>query len=644
MKQNVNFVTRICTFILCVTLFTSSAGLSVFAAEPSKEENKPETAETTDEADIPETEQETSEDEESVETTEEETEDIFQAEVTEEAETEDESESEDIIDEEEEEYEDYGIATLSYNQNRADAVYDYLVDTLGFSTAAACGIMANIDRESSFVPTAKSSSGRYYGLCQWSPSRTSNLKSYAGSRYNTMEGQLDFMLYEMKKSYTSVYNTLVSVSNSASGASTAAWNFCYYYEGPGNTSTPNSRASLASGTYWPMYSGQAVSGNLMSTSFTGFRQDSSGEWVYYKNGSVYTSTDIVKGTVNGTEAWWYIKNGKVSYTTTVAKNSNGWWYVDNGKVNFNYNGFAKNSNGWWYVENGKVTLKKNSVIKGTVNGTNAWWYVVGSKVQTSFTGLADYKNSNGWWYINNGKVTFDVNTVAKNKNGWWYVEGSQVKFKYTGFAQNSNGWWYIENGKVTFKKNSVIKDTDKTIDGTESWYYVVGSQVKRDFTGLADYKNQNGWWYIKKGKVDFTANTVAKNKNGWWYVEDGRVNFNYTGFAENKNGWWYIEDGKVTFKKNSVIKDTDGIIDGTASWYYVVGSQVKSDYTGLADYSNKNGWWYIKDGKVDFSANDVARNKYGWWYVKDGQVQFGYSGTFQNADSLWTIEDGKVIT
>ncbi len=628
MKRNDHFVTRICTFILCVTMLMTSAGISALAAEPTEEENTPEATRSEEETELSGDEQEKLPEEGSLES--EENVPAFLDEAEDEAETEDPAD---------EEYEDYGIMTLVYDQTRADATYDYLVNTLGFSTAAACGIMANIDRESGFIPTISSSTGKYYGLCQWSPSRTSDLKSYAGDRYDTMEGQLDFMLYEMKKSYSSVYNTLTSVSNSASGAATAAWNFCYYYEGPGNTSTPDSRASLASGTYWPLYSGQAVAGSLMSNSYTGFQQNSSGEWVYYKNGAVATGTDIVQGTVDGTDAWWYIKNGKISNTTTVAQNSYGWWYVENGKVDFSYNGFAQNSNGWWYIEAGKVIFSKNSVVQDKlkkIDGQDSWWYVVGGQVQTDFTGLADYSNSQGWWYISNGKVTFNVDTVAKNQYGWWYVKGSKVDFSYNGFAENSYGLWYLEGGKVIFSTNSVIHDTEKQIDNTSGWWYVVGGQVQKNFTGLANYSNANGWWYIKNGKVDFSVNTVAQNNYGWWYVTGGKVQFGYTGVSNYSNayGWWYIKGGKVDFSANTVAQNKYG-------WWYVTGGKVQFGFSGLANYSNPYGWWYIKNGKVDFSANTVAQNNYGSWYVKDGKVDFGYNGTFQTKDGLWTIKDGK---
>ncbi len=306
-----------------------------------------------------------------------------------------------------------------------------------------------------------------------------------------------------------------------------------------------------------------------------------------------SSTDIEK--INGT--WTYTVNGTPDYTYTgLAKNSNGWWYVKDGVVGFDYTGFAENSNGKWYCEDSKVTFSTNGVFKdstGAIGTKGTWYYVVGSKVQTSYTGVADYKNANGWWYIKNGAVDFTANTVAKNKNGWWYVLGGKVQF---------------------------------------------------GFTGLADYKNANGWWYIKEGKVDFTHSGVNKNKNGWWYISDGKVQFSYNGFASNSNGKWYCEGGKVTFAKNSVIKDATGAIGTKNTWYYVVESKVQTGFTGLANYKNGNGWWYIRNGVVDFTHNGVDKNKNGWWYVTDGKVQFGFTGLadYRNANGWWYIRGGAV--
>ncbi len=202
--------------------------------------------------------------------------------------------------------------------------------------------------------------------------------------------------------------------------------------------------------------------------------------------------------------------------------------------------------------------------------------------------------------------------VVKVDGTWCYYIDNVFQANYTGVANkaNENGWWYIKDGKVDFSANTVAKNNN-------GWWYVEGGKVNFSYTGVANYKNDNGWWYIKDGKVDFSANTVAKNNNGWWYVTGGKVQFGYTGVGNygNSNGWWYIKDGKVDFSANTVAKNNNG-------WWYVVGGQVQFGYTGVADYKNANGWWYVKEGKVDFTYTGRASNKNGTWNVVNGKVVF----------------------
>ncbi len=245
-----------------------------------------------------------------------------------------------------------------------------------------------------------------------------------------------------------------------------------------------------------------------------------------------------------------------------------------------------------------------------------WGYFLEASTNTSnstSTGT-DIVNMDGKWvYTVNGTPDYSYTGVAKNNNGWWYVENGVVDFSYYGFAQNENGWWYIEDGKVTFNKNSVIQDTKKKINGKSDWWYVVESKVQTSFTGLADYSNSNGWWYINNGKVTFDVNTVAKNKNGWWYVLGSKVQFGFTGLADysNSNGWWYISSGKVTFNVDTVAK-------------------------------KKNGWWYVKNSKVDFGYNGIAQNKNGWWYIKNGKVDFSYNGKVTVSGKTYSVHNGEV--
>ncbi len=171
--------------------------------------------------------------------------------------------------------------------------------------------------------------------------------------------------------------------------------------------------------------------------------------------------------------------------------------------------------------------------------------------------------------------------------------------------------------------------------------------------GIAGYeRNASVTDCENKGAVTSTSNQtlngVCKSDGVWAYYVDGQIQTSYTGFQKNANGWWYIKNGYVDFGTNSVIRDKDtkgkSTVDGTFGWWYVVSGKVQLTYTGVANYKNANGWWYIKKGKVDFSANTVAKNKNGWWYVVGGKVQLTYTGVanYKNANGWWYVKNGKV--
>ena len=143
-------------------------------------------------------------------------------------------------------------------------VYNFLINNVGLNTAGACGVMANIQCESNFSPTAVNPNDtggtKSYGICQW------NNGEAAGNRYNklitwcnnngydytTLTGQLYFMKHELDSDSYFRLSTLKAVANTADGASEAALCWAKYYEGC-SSSYYTTRQDLARNKYWPEY-------------------------------------------------------------------------------------------------------------------------------------------------------------------------------------------------------------------------------------------------------------------------------------------------------------------------------------------------------------------------------------------------------
>lgn len=141
----------------------------------------------------------------------------------------------------------------------AKTIYNFLTGELGYNSAAACGVLANIECESGFQADIEEvGTGIGYGLCQWSFGRRTRLENWCSSNgydYKTITGQLWYLKYELESSYTTVHNALLSVSNDAQGAYDAGHRWCYSFEIPQNyQSVSITRGNLARTKYWPLYS------------------------------------------------------------------------------------------------------------------------------------------------------------------------------------------------------------------------------------------------------------------------------------------------------------------------------------------------------------------------------------------------------
>lgn len=137
-------------------------------------------------------------------------------------------------------------------------IYNYCINDLGLNTAAACGVLANIEKESSFNPksSCKDTNGlTSYGICQWNGPRFESLKSFCsnnGYDYTTIGAQLEYLKYELTGSYKYVLNSLKEYSNTEDGSRNAALYWAARFEVCAQKYRA-ARGELAVTKYWPKY-------------------------------------------------------------------------------------------------------------------------------------------------------------------------------------------------------------------------------------------------------------------------------------------------------------------------------------------------------------------------------------------------------
>ena len=126
---------------------------------------------------------------------------------------------------------EYGVAGIMGNLKaescvRSNNLQDSCASRLGISDETYTKQINNGTRD--FIDNCG------YGICQWtSASRKKNLKKYLDSKglpIESLKGQLEFMIKELKETYPKTYETLVK----AVTVEEASTRFMYYYEAPKN--------------------------------------------------------------------------------------------------------------------------------------------------------------------------------------------------------------------------------------------------------------------------------------------------------------------------------------------------------------------------------------------------------------------------
>ena len=146
----------------------------------------------------------------------------------------------------------YPVGDLSKNEKK---IYQFLRNKLGLNKAAASGVLANMYFESSFSTVAIGDGGTSLGLCQWHAGRCRSLMGWCNAHsmdYRSLDGQLNYLKYELENGYYNVLGYLYGVPDTADGAYHAGYYFCMYFESPDSVQTrSDARGTYAKSTYYP---------------------------------------------------------------------------------------------------------------------------------------------------------------------------------------------------------------------------------------------------------------------------------------------------------------------------------------------------------------------------------------------------------
>ena len=157
-----------------------------------------------------------------------------------------------------------GYADASFDcdsNNVEESCFNFLTQAMAYTSAVACGALANIKVESDGfqVDINEYGGGGGYGLIQWTGQRNTDLKRWCpqnGYDYTTLEGQLSFMQHELVTDWGAMNNKLAALGDDASSCQEAAEIWCLEYEIPADKyAKAAERAQLAMNEFYPKYCG-----------------------------------------------------------------------------------------------------------------------------------------------------------------------------------------------------------------------------------------------------------------------------------------------------------------------------------------------------------------------------------------------------
>jgi len=125
----------------------------------------------------------------------------------------------------EQEYPELAINPEDY-RDKLTTCFDYFASTGRFTTAQICGIVGNAMQESHLDPHADN--GFAYGTWQHEDTRRAELEAWPN--YDTLEGQMSFVMHEFDTTERYAYNALLE----ATTPDQAAIVFCKTYERAGD--------------------------------------------------------------------------------------------------------------------------------------------------------------------------------------------------------------------------------------------------------------------------------------------------------------------------------------------------------------------------------------------------------------------------
>ena len=320
-------------------------------------------------------------------------------------------------------------------------IYDFFINTMNQNSAIACGVLANIEKESSFNPkdkTVDTNGNTSYGICQWNGNRFTELKNYCsknGLDYTTLDAQLKYLKSELEGSENDKWKKVIAnKANTAEGAGAAAYDWARHFERCAEVykgvNQWNQRKELAINTYWPKYNKVMPTVTLKAES------------------SITKTSAVVNFVINNPSKLLITASG-----VQIRKKGNTDWQNPfnediSAKTEFNKNASIP----------GKFTIGSGKEVNFALSEGTTYEY----RCYATYNGTKYYSSVKT--FTTSGTPAVQTYTVKYNANGGSNAPADQVKTQGKSLTLSSTvpqksgydflGWSTTANGSVAYKAES----------------------------------------------------------------------------------------------------------------------------------------------------------------------------------------------
>lgn len=140
----------------------------------------------------------------------------------------------------------------------------------------------------------------------------------------------------------------------------------------------------------------------------------------------------------------------------------------------------------------------------------------------------------------------------------------------------------------------------------------------------------------KKAESAKKLNGLVKGPDGKWALyNDDSVQKSFTGLAKNENGWYYLKNGYVDWNYTGFAKNEKG-------WWRVENGKVNFQANSIYKQPSNGIWYKTTNGYITWDETGVFKNVNGWWRVENSRVNFYADGIYKNKNGWWKTTGGKV--